>query len=132
MRVLVRWRALRPLLLPLTTGGPTPVSSPPFLSLSLLSRSTSPLSELRVPFERYATSGEINTKVEDQQAVIEKVAAHFAEAPVDTRRADDRPGGCGSTSGPSNTEPLLRLNLEAADAATCDAKTTEVLDLIRS
>ena len=92
-----------------------------------------PLSELRKPFERYAASGEINTKVGDPLAVIEAVAAQYPNA------AQDRLDGLTVEVGdwwfnlrPSNTEPLLRLNLEAADRAACDAHTEEVLTLIRA
>ena len=42
-----------------------------------------PLSELRAPFERYAASGEINTRVQDPLAVIERVADHYAGADQD-------------------------------------------------
>jgi phosphomannomutase len=74
-----------------------------------------PLSELRRPFERYADSGEINTRVDDPQAVIEKVAADYADAQQD--RLDGLTVDLGDwwfNLRPSNTEPLLRLNLEAA------------------
>ena len=73
-----------------------------------------PLSELRKPFERYGASGEINTEVADPQVVIEKVAARFAEADQD--RLDGLTVDFGSwwfNLRASNTEPLLRLNLEA-------------------
>ncbi|HET6874679.1 MAG TPA: phosphomannomutase/phosphoglucomutase, partial [Acidimicrobiales bacterium] len=103
------------------------------LVLEVLSVSDRPLSEIRKDFERYADSGEINTAVEDPAAVIEKVAAHFA---ADGRL--DRLDGLTVDMGdwwfnlrPSNTEPLLRLNLEAADRDACDARTAEVLNLIR-
>ena len=80
------------------------------------------LSELRRPFDRYAASGEINTRVDDPAAVIERVAEAY---PAD---AQDRLDGLTVDLGdwwfnlrPSNTEPLLRLNLEAPDAARCAA-----------
>jgi phosphomannomutase len=101
--------------------------------LEMLSRSDRPLSELRKPFERYAQSGEINTRVGDPPAVIEQVAKAYAD------RDQDRLDGLTVDSGdwwfnlrPSNTEPLLRLNVEAADSAACDAHTEEVLALIRA
>jgi phosphomannomutase len=85
------------------------------------------LSELRAPFERYAASGEINTRVADTAAVIEQVAAHYSSL------TQDRMDGLTVDGGdwwfnlrPSNTEPLLRLNLEAADAGACDARVAEV------
>jgi len=95
--------------------------------LEVLSRAGVPLSELRVPYERYADSGEINTKVGDTGAVIEAVAAHYADAEQD--RLDGLTVDFGDwwfNLRPSNTEPLLRLNLEAADPAACDAHVAEV------
>jgi phosphomannomutase len=100
--------------------------------LEQLSVAGVPLSELRTPFERYAQSGEINTEVRDQQAVMEKVAAHFADHPQDT--LDGLTIDLGDrwlNLRPSNTEPLLRLNLEAPTPAECERSTDEVLALIR-
>jgi phosphomannomutase len=105
--------------------------------LELLSRADRPLSELRLPFERYADSGEINITVDDQAAVIERVAARYTpdRYPGVTQ---DRMDGLTVDLGdwwfnlrPSNTEPLLRLNLEAATPADCQARTTEVIALIK-
>jgi phosphomannomutase len=103
------------------------------LVLEQLGRAGIPLSELRKPFERYAQSGEINSRVDDPLAVIEKVAAEFADDPQD--RLDGltvERGDWWFNLRPSNTEPLLRLNLEAPDAASCERHTAEVLALIRS
>jgi phosphomannomutase len=104
--------------------------------LETLSRANEPLSELRRPFERYADSGEINTEVADQGAVIERVAAHFAGLPgVIQERMDGLTVDLGDwwfNLRPSNTEPLLRLNLEARTAVECETHTAEVLDLIRT
>jgi phosphomannomutase len=102
------------------------------LVLEQLSLTGQPLSELRVPFERYAMSGEINTRVEDPLGVIEHVAATYADAEQD--RLDGLTVDFGDwwfNLRPSNTEPLLRLNLEARDAASCEAHTAEVLALVR-
>ncbi len=102
------------------------------LVLEQLSRANVPLSDLRKPFERYAQSGEINTRVDDPAAVIERVAAHYADAQQD--RLDGLTVEVGEwwfNLRPSNTEPLLRLNLEAPDGEACDAHTAEVLALIR-
>ena len=100
--------------------------------LEQLSVAGQPLSELRRPLERYAASGEINTRVDDPLAVIEQVAAAHSGA------TQDRLDGLTVDHGdwwfnlrPSNTEPLLRLNLEATTRADCDHHTQEVLDLIR-
>ena len=104
--------------------------------LETLSKANQPLSELRRPCERYADSGEINTEVPDQRAVIERVATHFADF---SGAAQDRMDGLTVDLGdwwfnlrPSNTEPLLRLNLEARTPTECEAHTAEVLALIRS
>ena len=93
------------------------------------------MSVLRQPFDRYADSGEINTQVHDPAAVIDAVADHFrAEAPS---AAQDRLDGLTVDLGdwwfnlrPSNTEPLLRLNLEARTRDECDDHTSELLHLI--
>jgi len=99
--------------------------------LEMLSEADEPLSELRVPFERYVASGEINRRVEDPLAVIEDVAAKFSDANQD--RLDGLTVDLGEwwfNLRPSNTEPLLRLNLEANDDAACEEHSGEVLALI--
>ena len=99
--------------------------------LSELSRGSAPLSVLRAPFERYSSSGEINTAVADPAAVIEHVASSFAG--VDQDRLDGLTVDCGSwwfNLRPSNTEPLLRLNLEAATRDDCDQRVADVLALV--
>jgi phosphomannomutase len=96
-----------------------------------LSRTGQNLSVLRKPFERYAASGEINTHVDDPEAVIGGVSEVFAGAGQD--RLDGLTVDMGSwwfNLRPSNTEPLLRLNLEAATRDECDAHVAEVLALI--
>jgi len=101
--------------------------------LEQLSRSGVSLAELRKPFERYVQSGEINSRVDDPLAVIERVAGAFAECSQD--RLDGLTVECGDwwfNLRPSNTEPLLRLNLEAPDAGACEQHTAEVLALVRS
>jgi phosphomannomutase len=95
--------------------------------LDVMSRSGKPLSELRTPYERYAASGEINTEVPDPRAVIDAVAASFADADQD--RLDGLTVDLGDwwfNLRPSNTEPLLRLNLEAPDAEACTRRVAEV------
>lgn len=96
-----------------------------------LSRAGKPLSEVRAPFDRYAASGEINTQVDDPAAVIERVASAFPGRPQD--RLDGLTVDCGSwwfNLRASNTEPLLRLNLEAPTRAECDDHVVELLALI--
>jgi len=103
------------------------------LVLEQLSRAEVPLSELRKPFERYTQSGEINSRVDDPAAVIDRVAGAYAAMEQD--RLDGLTVNAGDwwfNLRPSNTEPLLRLNLEAPDPVSCDAHTAEVLALVRS
>mgnify|MGYP000569011821 CR=1 FL=1 len=99
--------------------------------LEALSASDLPLSGLLAPFDRYAASGEMNTTVADPAAVIEFVAGHYPD------EAQDRLDGLTVDFGdwwfnlrPSNTEPLLRLNVEAADDDACAARAAEVQALI--
>jgi phosphomannomutase len=74
--------------------------------------------------------------VPDQGAVIERVSAHFAGFPGMTQeRMDGLTVDLGDwwfNLRPSNTEPLLRLNLEARTAVECETYTAEVLDVIRT
>lgn len=99
--------------------------------LEVISKAGEPLSELRKPFERYVASGEINTRVNDPLAVIEIVAREYAGADQD--RLDGLTVDLGDwwfNLRPSNTEPLLRLNLEAPSRTECDAHVAEVRTLI--
>jgi len=101
--------------------------------LEQLSQAGVSLSELRKPFERYAASGEINTEVADPAAVLERVAEAYADASQD--HLDGLTVDCGPwwfNLRPSNTEPLLRLNLEAPTRADCDERVAEVLSLVTS
>ena len=100
--------------------------------LELLSVTGRPLSELLEPFKRYAASGEINTVVDDPAGTVELMAAEV-EAAGGARGTADRLDGLTVDRGdwwynlrPSNTEPLLRLNVEAPDAATCALRVAEV------
>jgi phosphomannomutase len=103
------------------------------LVIDELSRTGQPLSVLRKPFERYASSGEINTQVGDTASVIERISFSYADRPQD--RLDGLSVDCGHwwfNLRPSNTEPLLRLNLEAVDRDVCDARVADLLSLITS
>jgi phosphomannomutase len=99
-----------------------------------LKNSEQKLSEIIAPFNRYAQSGEINTKVEDQQKSISKVIEAF---PVTQYQHDNLDGLTVSANGwwfnlrPSNTEPLLRLNVEAKKEAQMAEIRDQVLALIR-
>jgi phosphomannomutase len=102
--------------------------------LEALSLADVPLSELRRPFERYADSGEINTRVADPFETIAKVEDVYANSGasidhLDGLTADFRDWWFNLR--PSNTEPLLRLNVEAEDDDKTSARVAEVLKLVR-
>jgi phosphomannomutase len=101
------------------------------LVLDELSRAGVPMSMLRQPFERYAASGEINTEVDDTGEAIERVARVYERFSTD--RLDGLSVDCGTwwfNLRPSNTEPLLRLNLEAVERDECDRRVAEVLQVL--
>jgi phosphomannomutase len=100
--------------------------------LERLSRSSEPLSAVLAPFKRYHDSGEINSRVEDQDAKIEELASAYEDG------RPDRTDGLTVefedwwfNVRPSNTEPLLRLNVEAKTGELLGEKTSELLELIR-
>jgi phosphomannomutase len=107
---------------------------PALLMLELVSKRGEPLSELLRPFrERYFITGELNTPVPDVALKLQEVKERFgAEGKVShidgvEVTADD----WHMNIRPSNTEPLLRLNLEALDAELMERKRDEVLEVIR-
>ena len=102
------------------------------LVLELLSTTGKPLSALLEPYRRYAASGEINTTVDDPAGAVELMAAEV-EAAGGALGTADRLDGLTVDRGdwwynlrPSNTEPLLRLNVEAPDEAACANRVAEV------
>ncbi len=100
--------------------------------LEQLSTSGQPLSELRKPFERYAASGEINFEARDPLATIDAIAERHADAELD--RLDGLTVDHGDwwfNVRASNTEPLLRLNLEAPTAAEVDAHVGDLTVIIK-
>ncbi len=101
--------------------------------LGLLGHADVPLSVLAHSYERYAASGEINSRVEDQQATMEKIAAAYADRAAISWEDGllVRGGGWWVSLRSSNTEPLLRLNVEASDEATMEAWRDETLRLVR-
>lgn len=95
--------------------------------LAELCASDGSLSELLEPLKRYSASGEINTRVSDTSTVINHVASAFAG--YDSDMLDGLTVDAGDwwfNLRPSNTEPLLRLNLEAADDQAVAARVAEV------
>jgi phosphomannomutase len=103
------------------------------LVLEQICKAGVPLSTLRKPFDRYAASGEINTVVDDAAAVIDRVEAAYAGTGATFDRVDGLTVDLGDwwfNLRPSNTEPLLRLNLEAATPEACEQHVAEVRALI--
>ena len=114
--------------------GPTPGTVRNRRSLSFRSGSRS--SELTSAYSRYAASGEINSTVDDQVAKMMAVKDTFGtRSGVEIDELDgltvQLPGGAWFNLRPSNTEPLLRLNVEAADEATMERVRDDVLALVR-
>jgi phosphomannomutase len=100
--------------------------------LEQMSKAQMPLSELLQPFQRYHASGEINSRVDDQGGTIEDIAQRYADGRQDrldglTVEFED----WWFNVRPSNTEPLLRLNVEARSGELLAEKTDEVLSIIR-
>ena len=99
-----------------------------------------PLSEFASEFMPYALSGEINSTVSDVAKATERVRQAFASRGVEdgldgltiVGKTDPGQPFWWFSVRPSNTEPLLRLNVEAADVVTMEAIRNEVLGLIRS
>ena len=103
------------------------------IALGEMCRTGKSLGELRAPLERYASSGEINTTVPDIGKVIERITSGYSQYQQD--HLDGLTVECGTwwfNVRPSNTEPLLRLNLEAATRDECDEHVVELLSLITS
>lgn len=108
------------------------------LIANLVSQSGKTLSELVAPINRYAASGEINSKVADTAAVLERLEAHYTQDSLGAKNVFHLDGLSVEFDDwwfnvrKSNTEPLVRLNLEAADEASMAAKRDEVLAMIRT
>ncbi|MEU0508649.1 MULTISPECIES: phosphomannomutase/phosphoglucomutase [Amycolatopsis] len=105
--------------------------------LAALGEQDRPLSELTAEYSRYAASGEINSTVDDQVAKQLAVKDAFGSRPgVEIDEMDGLtvklPNKAWFNLRPSNTEPLLRLNVEAADEDAVRALTDEVLAIVRS
>ena len=107
---------------------------PALLVLELIGREKRRLSEILAPIrERYHISGEINSKVADVPAALARIQERYRDGRITTLDGvsvdyDDWHFNVRA----SNTEPLLRLNLEAYGAAQMERKRDEVLSLIRA
>ena len=105
---------------------------PFLLLLNLIARSGKKISEIIQPFrDKYFVSGEINFVVEDKEAAAKMIEEKYSSEHV------DRTDGLSITFDSwrfnilaSNTENLLRLNVEAKNRTTCDQKTQELKNLI--
>jgi phosphomannomutase len=110
--------------------------------LTALGEQREPLSRLTAAYSRYAASGEVNSTVTDAAAATAQVrgwaagqGAEFDELDgltathAGTNDTDDRMWWLNLRA--SNTEPLLRLNVEAADVATMERVRDDVLALVR-
>ena len=101
----------------------------------LVAQQEGPLSDLLTPIDPYVRSGEINSKVADQAAVLDRVEELYAkqeDAKID--HLDGLTVDLGDwwfNLRPSNTEPLLRLNVEASDRETLEKERDKLLSLIR-
>ena len=104
-------------------------------TLAALGHDDRPLSAILAEFSRYAASGEINSEVIDQAGTTQRVKDVYASQPGVTTDELDGLTVLGDTwwfnLRPSNTEPLLRLNVEAADEVEMAAIRDEVLGLVR-
>jgi phosphomannomutase len=104
-------------------------------TLAALGHDDRPLSIILADFSRYAASGEINSEVTDQASTTQRVKDVYAPQPGVTTDELDGLTILGDTwwfnLRPSNTEPLLRLNVEAADELEMAALRDEVLGLVR-
>lgn len=100
-------------------------------AISVLSANDEPFSELIAPLRRYSHSGEINFEVEDKQGKMKELAETFSDAEVDwfdgvTCQYED----WWFNVRPSNTEPLLRLSLEAKDETLMNEKLDQLKEML--
>ncbi|MBK7645103.1 MAG: phosphomannomutase/phosphoglucomutase [Planctomycetes bacterium] len=104
---------------------------------SLVSRSERPLSQQVASLRRYHSSGEINFEVADKNALLAQLRTRYRDGrqdeldgiTVEYGDLGDAPWWWFNVRA-SNTEPLLRLNLEASDAALAQAKLSELIGLL--
>jgi phosphomannomutase len=97
-----------------------------------------PLSEFAAKFDPYFASGEINSTVSDAAAKMDQIRSEFQGADFDdldgitlSSKAGESPWWWFNVRS-SNTEPLLRLNVESEDKNRCNELTSRVLGLIKS
>ena len=103
--------------------------------LELLSRFDGPLSKLVGPFIRYAVSGEINTVVDDPKETVARIKAGLQDSGAAIDELDGLTVDFGDwwfNLRPSNTEPLLRLNVEAPNDEDCARHVAKIVELIQA
>jgi phosphomannomutase len=103
------------------------------VALGELSKARDGLSAMLAPYRRYADSGEINSTVPDQEVKLAEIASAYADGRqdhMDGLTVEFTDWWCNVRA--SNTEPLLRLNVEARTPELLAAKTAELLAIIRS
>ena len=103
-------------------------------ALEMVSESGQPLSEVIAPLDHRFRSGEINTEVEDAAVVMQLIEERYRAEGAEIDHLDGVTVSFPSwwfNVRASNTQPLLRLNVEADDRSTLEAKTAEVLAMIR-
>jgi len=103
-------------------------------AIAALGESNSTMSTLLAPYDRYVTSGEINSKVSDTQVATQKVQDSYSKQQVTIDHLDGLTVNADTwwfNLRPSNTEPLLRLNVEASTQAQMEIVRDEVIALIR-
>jgi len=103
--------------------------------LAALGEQPRTLAELTAQYDRYASSGEINSTVDDQEGRVAAVRAAFADRASSSDNLDGLTVELGDGSWfnvrASNTESLLRLNVEGPDEATMAKARDEALAVIR-
>jgi phosphomannomutase len=101
--------------------------------LEVFSQAGKPVSEVIAPIDHRFRSGEINSRVDDIPKKLEELRAAYSDAQIDSLDGVtvSYPDWWMNVR-PSNTEPLLRLNVEGDTRATMEAKRDEALARIRS
>jgi len=98
---------------------------------NIVSRAKTPLSDLLKPLRRYIQTGEVNFRVEDKEGKMKEIEATFKDAEIDWLdgvTVQYKDWWCNVR--PSNTEPLLRLNLEASTKAVFEAQKKKVFAIL--
>ena len=99
--------------------------------LNILSQTDTPVSELVAPLRKYACSGEMNFEVDDKAVMMAQLADKYSDG-----QSDNLDGVTIQYKDwwfnvrPSNTEPLLRLNVEAKDQPMLDGKLAELMAML--